>query len=355
MVDRRVVAEVQASITTGVLANSNNEMSHRMQRNINRLSTATRKARESDEQGKMEAELKAKISDRKAGRKESSATEKALQAELKALKGGATSRSSKQGNFTRHESFVVSASSSGRVKTNMVPTKAAGLRSTENGTDMLPSAAQLPSQPALLTPLHDSGPSNLLFDHSSMDFVLDTPPVRTSAVFDFDLLTSDWFSNVPTISYGSACDFDLNAGVFSDTQNNASAYDASYFDLNGFLDNAAAPIGAETPTGFEYLFPPAGFAAGASASVHDYDWSALPPTNELPTLPAPPTSFPSPPVHHAPSPEPPISAKAKGKRKEVDEENIITTRRNRVKRTRSFDNQIGEVLPTEKPRSSRAT
>ncbi|KAJ6526752.1 hypothetical protein B0H19DRAFT_1243467 [Mycena capillaripes] len=95
-----------------------------------------------------------------------------------------------------------------------------------------------------------------------------------------------------------------------------------------------------------------GFAAGASASVHEYDWSALTPTNELPMLPASPASSPSPSVHHAPSPERPISAKAKGKRK-VDEENIITTRRSHVKRTRSFDNQIGEVLPTKKPRSSR--
>ncbi|KAJ6535688.1 hypothetical protein B0H19DRAFT_1080145 [Mycena capillaripes] len=36
-------------------------------------------------------------------------------------------------------------------------------------------------------------------------------------------------------------------------------------------------------------------------------------------------------VYHAPSQDPPISATAKGKRKEVDEENIVTTRRNRVK------------------------
>jgi hypothetical protein len=187
-----------------------------------------------------------------------------------------------------------------------------------------------------------------------MDFMLVTPPVQTSPMFDFDMLTSDWFSNAPTITYGSACDFNLDAGVFSDTQNNAAIYDGSYFDLNGFLDNA--PMAAEIPTGFEDLFPPVGFAAGASSSVadHDYDWSALTPANELPTLPAPPASSPSPSVYHAPSPsEPPISAKAKGKRKEVDEENIVTTRRNRVRRTRSFDNQIGEVPPTKKTRSSR--
>ncbi|KAJ6557699.1 hypothetical protein B0H19DRAFT_1261300 [Mycena capillaripes] len=296
---------------------------YQTQRSITRLSTAARKTRESDEQGKMEAELKAKITDLKAGRKESLATEKVLQAELKALKGGMTSGRSKQGNFAGYGSVVVSASSSGRVKTKMVPIKAAGLRTTENGTDALPSAAQPPSQPALLSPGHDSGPSNLLFETSSMDFMLDTPPVQTSPMFDFDILTSDWFSNAPSISYGSACDFNVDASV---------SYDGSYLDLNGFLDNT--PMTAEIPTGFEDLFPPVGFAAGPSSSVADhdylqYDWSALTPANELPTLPAPPASTPSPSVYHAPSPEPPISAKGKGKRKEVDEENIVTTRRNR--------------------------
>ncbi|KAJ6563840.1 hypothetical protein B0H19DRAFT_1258375 [Mycena capillaripes] len=263
IVDQRVVNEVQASITTGVLANSNNEMSHRMQRSITRLSTAARKTRESDEQGKMEAELKAKISDLKAGRKESSATEKVLQAELKALKGGMTSERSKQGNFAGYGSVVVSASSSGRVKMKMVPIKAAGLRTTENGTDALPSAAQPPSQPALLSPGHDSGPSNLLFETSSMDFMLDTPPVQTSPMFDFDILTSDWFSKAPSISYGSACDFNLDASV---------SYDGSYLDLNGFFDNT--PMTAEIPTGFEDLFPPVGFAAGPSSSVADHDCSS---------------------------------------------------------------------------------
>ncbi|KAJ6553232.1 hypothetical protein B0H19DRAFT_1072705 [Mycena capillaripes] len=51
IVDRRVVKEVQASIKTGVLANSNNEMSHRMQRCITRLHARHLQPEGEDEDG----------------------------------------------------------------------------------------------------------------------------------------------------------------------------------------------------------------------------------------------------------------------------------------------------------------
>ncbi|KAJ6600905.1 hypothetical protein B0H10DRAFT_1923681 [Mycena sp. CBHHK59/15] len=126
-VDQGVVNEVRASTITGVLSNSNNEMFHRMSRNVQRQSTAARKSRESEELGDIKAQLKAKISDQKAFRKQSSATEKALQAELNAVTGATTSGRSKQAKSTRYESVVVSASSSGRVKTVMVPVKYNGI------------------------------------------------------------------------------------------------------------------------------------------------------------------------------------------------------------------------------------
>ncbi|KAJ7938867.1 hypothetical protein B0H13DRAFT_2301072 [Mycena leptocephala] len=78
----------------------------------------------------------------------------------------------------------------------------------------------------------------------------------------------------------------------------------------------------------------------STSVAHDY-WSALTPPNDM--LPAAPSSSLS--VSLEPpqtaSVEAPISTRAKGKRNEVDEGNIVTTRRTRVKRTRSSDNQIG--------------
>ncbi|KAJ7501992.1 hypothetical protein B0H11DRAFT_1713084, partial [Mycena galericulata] len=123
--DGGVVSEVRASIKTGVLPNPNNEMSHRMSRNMGRQSTAARKAREFEELGNVTAELKAKISEEKALRKQSTATQKALQDQLKATTGAVTTGRSKQ-KKNNYESVVIAASSSGRVRTVMVPVKETG-------------------------------------------------------------------------------------------------------------------------------------------------------------------------------------------------------------------------------------
>ncbi|KAJ7712276.1 hypothetical protein B0H16DRAFT_1342718, partial [Mycena metata] len=128
-VDWRVVEEVKSSMTTGILPNRNNEMSQCLHRNTTRQSTAARHARESDEQGKQEAELKSQIAALKSGRKEASAAEKLLTAELKALKGAGSARPTPGTSFTNYESVVVSSSSSGRVKTKLVPIKTAGMDS----------------------------------------------------------------------------------------------------------------------------------------------------------------------------------------------------------------------------------
>ncbi|KAJ7711614.1 hypothetical protein B0H16DRAFT_1745005 [Mycena metata] len=96
------------------------------------------------------------------------------------------------------------------------------------------------------------------------------------------------------------------------------------------------------------------------ANFPDYglNWSVLSPANELPTLPVPPPS--SPPIFvdtvMPPSPEPPLSAKAKGEQKEVDVNVILVGRRVPIKRTRSADNQIGGPSAKKaRPTSTRLT
>jgi hypothetical protein len=101
-----------------------------------------------------------------------------------------------------------------------------------------------------------------------------------------------------------------------------------------------------SPQVLKFFFLSTGSAPADSSSFIDngYNWSALTPPNELSTLPTAPAF--SPPFSPEPqaSLEPPISAKARGKRREVDEGNIVATRRTRVRRIRSSDNLIGNPL-----------
>ncbi|KAJ7251696.1 hypothetical protein C8J57DRAFT_1723109 [Mycena rebaudengoi] len=135
--------------------------------------------------------------------------------------------------------------------------------------------------------------------------------------------------------------------------------------LEGFFDAIAAPAYARpssmletdlsTIPGLENLFSAGDFASPPLADYYSYDWSAFSPATELPTLPVPPAS--SPPFSSdmvAPPPEPPM--RAKDKRKEVDEKDVVVTRRVLIKRTRSVDNLIGQS-PSKKarPTSTRST
>ncbi|KAJ6622447.1 hypothetical protein B0H10DRAFT_1944622 [Mycena sp. CBHHK59/15] len=158
-----VVNEVQASMTT--------EMFYRMSRNL-------RKSCESQE-----LQLKAKKSDQKAFQKQSSVTEKVLQAKLNAVTGGTTSSRSKQTKSTSYKSVIVSTSSSGRVKTVMVP---------------------IQYDASNLTPF------NFGFDTTQFDFSMfnnpPTPePVQNPLDLNFSIFTTDLAANG-----SSAVEYDLN-------------------------------------------------------------------------------------------------------------------------------------------------
>ena len=94
------------STSTGVLPNANNSEYHRLSRGIGRQAAAAQRARDAREQTETTADLKSLIAAEQALRKESIATEKKLQAELKGTKGAKK----------RSKCAVASSSSSGRVK-----------------------------------------------------------------------------------------------------------------------------------------------------------------------------------------------------------------------------------------------
>ncbi|KAF8120934.1 hypothetical protein K438DRAFT_2005604 [Mycena galopus ATCC 62051] len=98
-VDSDVAQEIEMSLSTGVLANPNNEMSNRIARSSQRRSAAARKASESREAEDLSKEIRLQID-------ASTARTKELRAQLKASKSSST----------RNAAVVLSASSSGRVR-----------------------------------------------------------------------------------------------------------------------------------------------------------------------------------------------------------------------------------------------
>ncbi|KAJ6625162.1 hypothetical protein B0H10DRAFT_2186338 [Mycena sp. CBHHK59/15] len=340
-VDQGVVNEVQASMITGVLSNCNNEMFHRMSQNGN---------------ANLRLRLKAKISDQKVFRRQSSAMEKALQAEFNTVTGATTSGRSKQVKSTSYESVVVSASSSGGVKTDGSCSKASESgtvlsESPQSAESLIPSISQsalaAPSDTAHLLPASDLAPFNFGFDITQFKFsMFDNPPapesVQTPPPLDFSMNQN--IGNTTT-------DFRVDLSAFTtDWQSVMEAAPASTgvpFDLSAFtMDQTItndAPTFTGTTLGFGNLFAATDLAAnGSSAVEYNLNWNALTPPNELPTLPAPPA--PSPPFAPEvpePSLEPTdISVKSKGKMDGLDEGNILHTQCNRIRRTRSSDNKI---------------
>ncbi|KAJ7455398.1 hypothetical protein FB451DRAFT_1515958, partial [Mycena latifolia] len=77
-VDEDVAREIQMSVRTGILSNPNNEVVHRMARNVQRQSTLARKARESHEAADLSHELQKQLDEELEKRRESSALTKSL-------------------------------------------------------------------------------------------------------------------------------------------------------------------------------------------------------------------------------------------------------------------------------------
>ncbi|KAJ7626230.1 hypothetical protein B0H17DRAFT_563566 [Mycena rosella] len=136
VLDENVAREIQSSMGTGILANSQNKAYHRGSRNLQRQANAAEKVRRSNDLTNSSKGINAEIAELKEGRRQSTAREKALREQLKSEKAGSTPRGK-----TGSRSAIISASSSGRVKTAAVMTgPAAPRRAPDEDTSAVSSS-----------------------------------------------------------------------------------------------------------------------------------------------------------------------------------------------------------------------
>ncbi|KAJ6609443.1 hypothetical protein B0H10DRAFT_477862 [Mycena sp. CBHHK59/15] len=188
VVDQNVAREIEMSLETGILSNPNNEISHRMAGSSQRQSNAARKSRESRQAADISKELQLQINAEAEKRRVSNELTKSLKEQLNAAKG-----KSGKGGKADGKSVILSASSSGRVKTararTVVPMPVHAIQSDdassvaggapipvhETQLDIIPSATiaptTAPSSEAPMAEFQPPAPSDSTFDFlSGMDF-----------------------------------------------------------------------------------------------------------------------------------------------------------------------------------------
>ncbi|KAJ6624570.1 hypothetical protein B0H10DRAFT_2186635 [Mycena sp. CBHHK59/15] len=237
-----------------------------------------------------------------------------------------------------NDSVIVSVSSCGRVKTVTVPRWAKGIDIPEApaAAATLPAHAhdisETPAAAAML-PAHTEmiPPTDVLAPSAPFP-----PFVAPSATFDFPPLPS---STIPALDVGSfgLMQFDNQFDFGLDTYLGDPTYDFN-FDPSLFGFDPTTTFASEIPWGSE--FP------------SNFDWSAFTPPQELPTLPPLPASSP---LAYAEYMEPSAdgSAQTRHPRQEVDEKNIIHSKRQRTLSTRAADAAVIE-RPTKKSKCSRS-
>ncbi|KAJ7743687.1 hypothetical protein DFH07DRAFT_964017 [Mycena maculata] len=307
-VDQNVAREIQMSMQTGILSNSNNELAHRMARNGQRQSAAARRARESREAGDISKELQRQIDD-------SVATTKRLKEQLKAAKGPSVDVYERRARVQSDESDNLS--------TTAVLT-------------VTPTQSEAPSMPA--------------------DWVQPSVDSTFGSTFGFDVDFDSFLA-----SLGSA-DTSLSFFAQDTYMAQSSSYDPTLdptiFGFPGGDFNALMPASSGIPVAdpfgeFMTMYGSSGVFPDTTAS--DFDGtvnlvSGAPCGNQLPSLPPPPPESPpapSPPAEHRPE------SKPRRVRKEVDEANIITSTRSRAPtvRKRLADGEISE-RPQKKAKSN---
>ncbi|KAJ7440415.1 hypothetical protein B0H11DRAFT_2353437 [Mycena galericulata] len=305
--DHNVAREIQTSLETGILSNSNNELSHRMSRTSTRQSTVARKARESREAADISKELQLQIDAEVEKRRISNELTKSLKEQLNAAKAPIRAEAMQWDNNISPADKDPGASAH-ETQSDVIPSapmapttiqsldKDPGASAHETQSDVIPSAPVAP------TTVQSLGPSAPEFQPSAPS---DSGAMNTSS-FVHDTATTDLFAYDPT----------FDSRVFADP--------------NMLMPSSAPPGPADPLQDFLNSYGDYGgfFDAGAAVdsglfTVRSYD--------EPPLLlpPAPPDSPPalSPSVEHTSEPSAPRSRRA---RKEVDEANIIHTTRSRA-------------------------
>ncbi|KAF8197632.1 hypothetical protein K438DRAFT_2118253 [Mycena galopus ATCC 62051] len=320
-VDSDVAQEIEMSLSTGVLANPNNEMSNRIARSSQRRSAAARKASESREAEDLSKEIRLQID-------ASTARTKELRAQLKASKSSST----------RNAAVVLSASSSGCVRSarrrTEVPVVEQALNNalppaTESAFDfpnwdvaMGTSSLENPTFPpqagssTSVDPVWSGGQTTYGFD----TLLPDSPPALGADDFE-DFLNVYGLTSSPRL--------------FGDGATLGNSYlDPFFISSHGTADDSANSRFSDISPGF-----------GAHT---DFLHTQPTPLDHWPLLPLPPPESPPPhsPAVQKPSESGPSAPKSRRLRSEVDPALILpaTSTRSRVPsfRKRNTDDDTSE-------------
>ncbi|KAJ7798792.1 hypothetical protein B0H14DRAFT_3543920 [Mycena olivaceomarginata] len=307
------------SLQTGILSNTNNEMSQRMARNSQCQTTATRKVRETRDAVDTSKQLQLQIDAEVDKHRALSQLTKDLRAQLKAAKSG------------RGKAANLFPSSSGRVKTTRGRSGAQTtvLRTQSDHVPTIPSAISEPS--VIEFDVHIPTAS----EPSVTEFDVNIPPAPSTADF-----TDPAFDS----TFAFMSDFEFNT-LLSDVKHLNAVFAADnilpIFDP-GFLDcGGSAGFGTSVPDSGSMFDNPAdnfidlyGLPTFFSDPIGTSDFSPFAPSDPLRLLPPPPLD--SPPGASPTAEEPALSALTSccGPRHEVDEANSMTSTRSRVPSTR---------------------
>ncbi|KAJ7752975.1 hypothetical protein B0H16DRAFT_1836147 [Mycena metata] len=344
--DERVAHEIAISLDSGILVNSQNESYHRRSRNTNRQTNAAHKLRESHEVADERAEMEREIQTLQAEKQDAAARLKELRTRKSAL--GKKSKGSKA------RSVVVSASSSGRVKTRTIvlamPTPPRSM--TPEPTSPVASTSVLPPPEIRQTVVsseaayHYSPPTTEPANNS----LLPPPAVNGFNYFPQTsyIPSSDFGTYVPAPT-ASAFDFGAyapapTASAFGDYGGLDFEFDFTLLEQFGYvpMENITpAPNPSSHPPGFtlESALPtPVNSMTPGFERTTFLPSDPIPatssPSGSWPKLPPVPVSSPTPAPIEPASPLPPSSRPNKRKLDGCDPANIIHSTRERKARKR---------------------
>ncbi|KAJ6536654.1 hypothetical protein B0H10DRAFT_1971906 [Mycena sp. CBHHK59/15] len=352
-VDQNVADEIKMSLKTGILSNSNNELSHRMARNSQRQSAVARRATESRDAANVSKDLQCRIDEEAEKRRLSNETTKFLKAQLKDAKS-----TSKRGRAAE-KTVILSASSSGRVssapvQSDYVPSAPVATSTSGEELSVDEASSHRYSSPE---PTMNTWNGNLDFD----SLIYDLPAINTDGNWYFlqDPSLGSFLS-----TYNPASDPTLF--MHSNTSTTSHAYPEdptqNFTDIYGLRGaETAMPSAASPEDPLQDLLDLYGGAGSFPGTQATHGFTVLTSTPyldaPLPILPPPPPESPC-----APSPvvqqvsEPGSSApRSRRGRQEVDEANIIHTTRTRVPsaRKRGADDDDEADVTARPPQKSK--
>ncbi|KAF8172216.1 hypothetical protein K438DRAFT_1981666 [Mycena galopus ATCC 62051] len=312
--DRDVSREIKMSLSTGILANPNNEMSHRMARDSQRRSAATQKTRDSHAAADLVKDLRLQI-------EEAAAHTKALKAELKATK----------------------ASSSGRVRT--APARTAARTNAPAIQSSIPTAASssspaldmstLPLSPIPALDMMSTAPPIPIPTLEPSLIPIPVPEMLTAPSIPIPTL-EPWMTEFDSFSFSPDFDLSFLGGV----PNTMDAFLG--FDMGPSLPFSGTPV---TYPGFTASFD------GQDATVNPSNFGSLAAFDPLPLLPPlPPPDSPPAMALTAASEAP----KSRRHRQEVNEADILpeNSKRTRAPSTRKRSAEE-DVIPDQLPKKGK--